>query len=103
MERLPKNDEYFFVNLAYGKVTRTIDLYLYTDNCRFRDGNYFPQLAAAQRAYKGYIRKFDARLKGLDAEIQACKNKKDKDILVGMRRSVLKEVAIYIKKQPKTI
>lgn len=103
MERLRQNDEYFFVNLAYDKVSRTLDLYLYTDNCRFREGNYFPQLAAAQRAYKGYIRKFDARMKALDAEIQACKNKKDKDILVGMRRSVLKEVADYIKKQPKTI
>ena len=51
MNRLPQGSEYHFISLRYWKIVLTKDLYFYSDNKRFAEGNYFTDVNVARECF----------------------------------------------------
>lgn len=51
MNRLPQGSEYHFISLRYWKIVLTKDLYFYSDNERFAEGNYFTDVNVARACF----------------------------------------------------
>ena len=51
MNRLPQGSEYHFISLRYWKIVLAKDLYFYSDNERFAEGNYFTDVNVARECF----------------------------------------------------
>jgi hypothetical protein len=100
IDRLPRNTEYYFIDMrTWKKVCHTPDLYMYSDNMKYEDGNYFLTKEAAVNALDfienevGLLEDYDVQREDLDAKfIKNVLSLKDK-LCPKTKRLTKKEIA----------
>ena len=66
MNRLPKGSKYYFISLRYWKIVPTQDLYFYSDNQHFAEGNYFTDVNVARACLSTINKEIDGELEEIE-------------------------------------